>query len=46
MKSTERLIEDYRINKRDLLEAMRKCISCYLSEEELKPFIEKCKQKS
>lgn len=43
MKSTERLLEDYNIPKWKLLEAMRKCISYYLGEEELKPFIEKLK---
>lgn len=39
MKSIQRLKQDYRITEKKLLEAMRNCISYYLGEEELKPFI-------
>ena len=43
MTSTKDLCEFYGIKKNQLLEALRNCVSYFLSEEELEPFIERQK---
>ncbi len=39
MKSNEALLKKYKISQHELLTALRNCISHFLSEEELEPFI-------
>jgi len=46
MKSTKKIQEEYKINQKQLLEALRKCCSHYLSEDEVRVFILKELKKS
>jgi len=41
MKSIQKLQQDYNLTQKQLLIALRNCCSYYLSEEDLKPFLEK-----
>lgn len=44
MKSIKKLKNHYKVTSKELEKALRNCISYYLSEEELEPFILKIKK--